>query len=81
MSLSAPPGWTVDGDAFVRDWRFASYPEAAAFVTRLALLAERLDHHPDLHWQYTHLTVRLTSHDVGGLSKRDVRYAEAVNLI
>lgn len=78
-ALLPPAGWTVDGAAFVREWRFATYPEAAAFVTRLALLAERLDHHPDLRWSYTQLTVRLSSHDVGGLSKRDVRYAETVN--
>lgn len=79
MPHSPPPGWTLDGDTFVREWRFAAYPEAAAFVMRLALLAEGLDHHPDVHWRYTQLTVRLSSHDVGGLSKRDVRYAEAVN--
>lgn len=77
--MSPPDGWTSDGAALSRTWTFATFPDAAAFVVRLALLAERRDHHPDLTWSYTRVEVRLRSHDVGAITRRDVGFAEAVN--
>ena len=76
----APPGWQVDLPATLRNERqFASYSEAAAFVTRLALLAERLNHHPDIHWQYTRVTTRLTTHDADKITELDHQFAAVVN--
>lgn len=77
---NTPSNWTLETPAtLLREFTFSTFSEAAAFVTRLALLAEQKNHHPDIHWQYTNLAVRLTTHDKGGLSPLDFAYAEAVN--
>ena len=70
----------VDG-ALERTLEFASFPEAIAFVNRLAELAEREDHHPDLHIDYRRVTVRWTTHSAGGITDRDrALAAETANL-
>ena len=73
-------GWTVaDGrDAIVRTWKFATFVEAFAFMTRVALLAEKADHHPEWSNVYGRVTVLLTTHEAGGLTMRDVDLAHAI---
>lgn len=73
-------GWTLDParDAIVRSWRFVSFVEAFAFMTRVALLAEKADHHPEWTNVYNRVDILLTTHDAGGLSMRDVALARAI---
>ena len=77
------PGWapTIDRDAIRQDFKFADFSAAWGFMTRVAMAAEKLDHHPD--WGNTWNTVRieLSTHDVGGLSDKDVQLAQAINKI
>ena len=77
------PGWTLaaDGLSIHREVRFRDFSEAWGFMTRVALLAEKQDHHPD--WSNVWNTVRITlsTHDAGGLTANDVRLAEAVNAL
>ena len=73
-------GWTLDPerDAIRRSWKFADFVEAFAFMTRVALLAEKADHHPEWFNVYNRVDVTLTTHDAGGLSMRDVAFARAI---
>ena len=79
-ALDQLPGWTLrdDGLAIFRDFRFADFSEAFAFMTRVALLAEKADHHPEWSNVWNRVHVTLTTHDAGGLSDRDVKLAKAI---
>ncbi|MGI4876510.1 MAG: 4a-hydroxytetrahydrobiopterin dehydratase [Janthinobacterium lividum] len=78
-ALEALPGWTRDGDHIVRKYRFADFVSAFAFMTRVALLAERADHHPEWSNVYDRVEVRLSTHDAGGLTVRDIALATAID--
>jgi 4a-hydroxytetrahydrobiopterin dehydratase len=72
------PGWRREGDEIVRDYECPTFPEAIAFVTRIADLAEAADHHPDIDIRYSKLRVALTTHDAGGLTQKDLDLARAI---
>jgi 4a-hydroxytetrahydrobiopterin dehydratase len=72
-------GWERAGDAIRKEFRFADFAAAMAFVTRVALRAEALDHHPDILISYSRVTLTLSSHDAGGLTERDFRLAEKID--
>jgi 4a-hydroxytetrahydrobiopterin dehydratase len=69
--MTAPAGWSEDGDALVREFEFDSFPSAVAFVGRLAELAERENHHPDIDIRYRRVKVRWSTHSAGGVTDRD----------
>ena len=72
--------WRLDDDALRRDLRFKDFVEAFAFLTKLALVAERQGHHPEISNVYRDVTLRLRSHDAGNrVSQRDVDLAEAID--
>jgi 4a-hydroxytetrahydrobiopterin dehydratase len=75
--------WDYDDarDALTRSFLFADFSEAFAFMTRVALLAEKHDHHPEWSNVWNRVDMLLTTHDAGGLSQRDVRMAEAIDLL
>jgi len=70
--LESRPGWRLDGNALVRQYTFASFPDAVAFVTRLAFEAEANDHHPDLVVRYKRVTVTWSTHSEGGVTEKDL---------
>ncbi len=80
-ALAALPGWTlVDGrDAIRRSFRFADFNAAFGFMTRVALTAEKMDHHPEWSNVYNRVDVVLSTHDAGGLSARDVALAKLID--
>jgi 4a-hydroxytetrahydrobiopterin dehydratase len=82
-ALARLPGWRmVEGrDAIARTFTFADFNEAFGFMTRAALAAEKMDHHPEWTNVYRTVTVTLSSHDAGGLTRRDVALAEAMDRI
>lgn len=69
--LTRAPGWRLDADALVRQFTFATFPDAIAFTTRLAFEAEAADHHPDLAINYRRVTVRWSTHSEGGVTEKD----------
>ena len=79
--LADHPQWTHEPqrDAIIREFRFGDFSEAFAFMTRVALLAEVMDHHPEWSNVYNRVTILLTTHDADGLSERDRRMAEAID--
>lgn len=81
--LADLPGWTLaaDGKAIERTVTFADFAEAFAFMTRVALLAEKANHHPDWSNSYNRVSISLTSHDAGGLTQRDARLARAIETL
>ena len=76
-------GWAMDrgGDAIRRQFKFADFSRAFAFMTRVALLAEARDHHPEWSNVYNRVDITLTTHDAGGLSERDFRLAQDINAL
>jgi 4a-hydroxytetrahydrobiopterin dehydratase len=74
-------GWTLaaDGKSIARGFKFKDFGQAFGFMTAVALAAERLDHHPDWSNAYNRVDITLTSHDIGGLSSRDVKLAKRIN--
>lgn len=83
METSVPNGWTAsdDGKALVRRFTFKDFSEAFAFLTRVALHAEKVDHHPEFTSVWNRVDFRLTSHDAGGVTARDHDLAEAIGRI
>jgi 4a-hydroxytetrahydrobiopterin dehydratase len=77
--LASLPGWASRGDRLWRQFRFKDFSQAFAFMTRGALVAEQLDHHPDWSNVYNRVEVALTTHDAGGVTDLDFRLAEAMN--
>jgi 4a-hydroxytetrahydrobiopterin dehydratase len=75
------PAWRlVEGrDAIARSFRFADFSEAWAFMARVALLAEKHDHHPEWSNVWNRVEITLSTHDAGGLSVRDVALAKAID--
>jgi 4a-hydroxytetrahydrobiopterin dehydratase len=79
--MDAPEGWTFedDGKALVRSFKFEDFSEAFAFLTQVALHAEKVDHHPEFTNVWNRVDFRLTSHDAGGVTERDRELAESIN--
>ena len=80
-ALKALSGWTeaAGRDAIQRSFKFKSFTEAFAFMTRVALIAEKMDHHPEWFNVYNRVDVTLSTHDAGGLSERDIKLAKLID--
>src|SRR5262247_2911467 len=78
--LRALPGWDLDGQAIRRKVTFAGFPEATAFVVRLAFAAEAADHHPDILVSYKRVTLTYTTHSAGGLTVKDFEGASQAGM-
>jgi 4a-hydroxytetrahydrobiopterin dehydratase len=81
LQVDAPDGWTLEegGKALTRTVQFKDFSEAFAFLARVALHAEKVDHHPEFTSVWNRVDFRLTSHDAGGITERDRALAEAIN--
>jgi 4a-hydroxytetrahydrobiopterin dehydratase len=82
-ALAALPEWhaSADGRSIRRTLRFDGFGAAFAFMTRVAMKAEQLDHHPDWRNVYDRVEIELTTHDAGGLSARDVALARFIDAL
>jgi 4a-hydroxytetrahydrobiopterin dehydratase len=78
-ALATLPGWSRAGDAIVRTYTFDDFRAAIAFMTRAAGAIDEMDHHPEWTNVYDRVDVRLTSHDVGGITDRDIRLARVLD--
>jgi 4a-hydroxytetrahydrobiopterin dehydratase len=79
-ALSARAGWTRRGNSLTRTFEFPTFPAAIAFVSRIAEAAEGMDHHPDIDIRYTKVMCTLSTHSAGGITQKDFKLAEAIDL-
>jgi 4a-hydroxytetrahydrobiopterin dehydratase len=77
-ALAELPGWSIENGKLHREWRFADFSAAFGFMTRVALEAERLNHHPEWSNVWNRVVVDLVTHDAGGLTKNDLKLARAM---
>jgi 4a-hydroxytetrahydrobiopterin dehydratase len=73
------PGWKINGDAIEREYIFPSFVTAFGFMASSALVAERMNHHPDWSNVYGTVKVRLSTHSLGGVTQNDVALAAAMD--
>jgi 4a-hydroxytetrahydrobiopterin dehydratase len=77
--VTALPDWRLTGKAIERDFSFRDFSAAWAFMTRVALLAEKHNHHPDWSNSYNRVHIALSTHEAGSLTHRDRELAAAIN--
>ncbi len=82
-ALTALPNWAVSADkkSIHRQFKFKDFAQAWSFMTHVALLAEKMDHHPEWSNVYNKVDITLTTHDAGGLTERDLKLATAISEI
>jgi 4a-hydroxytetrahydrobiopterin dehydratase len=82
-ALGTLHGWSevADRDAIRKSYHFSDFSEAWGFLSRIALIAEKMDHHPEIFNVYNRVEIVLSTHDAGGLSERDIKEAQAIDEI
>jgi 4a-hydroxytetrahydrobiopterin dehydratase len=80
-ALKGLKGWTESkgGEAIAKNFKFKDFNEAFGFMTRVALLADKMDHHPEWFNVYNKVEVTLSTHDAGGVTQNDIDMAKAMN--
>ena len=73
--------WQVVDTKLNRSFKFASFIDAFAFMTKVAIIAEKMDHHPELFNVYNNVVIDLTTHDTGGISMLDIDLAKKINAL
>ena len=78
-ALAQLSGWAVEDGALVKRFTFPTFPEGVYFVDRVAEIAEEAGHHPDIDIRYTTITMRLSTHDEGGVTEKDTALADQID--
>ena len=73
------PGWSVVNEKLHKEFQFDSFNQAFGFMTRAAMEIEKMNHHPEWFNVYNRITIELTTHDAGGITKNDVNLAKILN--
>ena len=76
--LSGLKDWTQEGNQIVKQYKFKNFVESMGFVTKVAMLAERVDHHPDILIEYSKVKITLSTHSEGGLTEKDFNLASQI---
>ena len=74
-ALSKIRGWSFKSEGIEKDFKFKDFSEAFSTMTRIALIAEKMDHHPEWFNVYNKLSIRLSTHDAGGVTNKDIEMA------
>ena len=75
------PGWKIKSNLIEREFNFANFLEAFSFMTKVALICEKYNHHPNWENVYSKVIIKLTTHDLGGISNLDQTIATEINSI
>ncbi len=75
------PKWEIQDSKLCRKWQFSDFVEAFGFITKVAMLSESMNHHPEWRNVYATVTIELTTHDLNGLTNKDVELAKSINLL
>lgn len=81
QQVATLPGWQVEGTELVKEFRFTSYLAGIEFVRQVAVLAEKMNHHPDLLVGWRKVTVRLSTHSAGGVTPLDFALASQIAVV
>ena len=81
QKLQGLAGWQLQEEKLYRQFSFGNFVEAFGFMTQVALLAEKMDHHPEWSNVYSRVDIHLTTHDAGGISERDFALAQAIDAL
>ena len=73
------PSWIIDNKTIKKEFKFENFIEAFGFMSKVALLSEKIDHHPDWQNIYNKVKINLTTHDKGGISSNDIKLAESID--
>jgi 4a-hydroxytetrahydrobiopterin dehydratase len=73
------PGWSIVNEKLHKEFQFESFNQAFGFMTRAAMEIEKMNHHPEWFNVYNRITIELTTHDVGGITKNDINLARILN--
>ena len=77
-ALGSLAGWSRRGEMLVKTYVFDKFADGIAFVDRVAMAADEMDHHPDIDIRYTKVTLTLSTHDAGGVTQSDLNLAEKI---
>ena len=78
-ALKSLPGWSVESGAIVKTFKFGKFADGIAFVQRVAVAADKMDHHPDIDIRYTRIRIALSTHDAGGITGMDTKLARQID--
>ncbi len=73
------PSWIIDNKTIKKEFKFEDFIEAFGFMSKVALLSEKIDHHPDWQNTYNKVKINLTTHDKGGITNNDINLAESID--
>ena len=73
------PTWIIYNKSIKKEFKFDNFIEAFSFMTKVAFLSEKMDHHPNWQNTYNKVTIELTTHDMAGISSNDIKLAEAID--
>ena len=73
------PSWVIDNKTIKKEFKFKNFIEAFGFISKVALLSEKMDHHPNWQNIYNKVIINLTTHDMSGITTNDIKLAEAID--
>ena len=73
------PSWIIDSKMIKKEFKFNNFIDAFGFMSKVALLSEKMDHHPDWQNTYNKVKINLTTHDKGGITTNDIKLAESID--
>ena len=73
------PSWSVYNEAIKKEFKFNNFIDAFSFISKVALISEKMDHHPNWQNTYNKVTIELSTHDIGGITINDIKLAEAID--
>ncbi len=73
------PSWSVYNEAIRKEFKFNNFIDAFSFISKVALISEKMDHHPNWQNTYNKVTIELSTHDIGGITINDIKLAEAID--
>ena len=73
------PSWLIEDKSIKKEFKFDNFIEAFGFMNKVALLSEKMDHHPNWQNTYNKVRIELTTHDLGGITSNDIKLAEAID--
>jgi len=75
------PSWIIKNKTIKKEFKFTNFIEAFSFMTKVAFLSEKMDHHPNWQNTYNKVTIELTTHDMNGITTNDIKLAKCINTL